>query len=585
MQKPDNRKSVKPIPPPLNQRFRRGIFGEKLNGKGTHRQSHIPPRDVFHGASFRFGVMLCLALFFALLLPTQPAEAISISQEKKLAQEFMASIKKQGKLIDDPIAVDLISRIGQAIVSELPPQPFNYTFYIVDEAQFNAFAGPGANIFVNRGLVTSLDTVHELAGILGHEVAHAACRHISEMVDQSKMLNFGTMAGLLAGILVGATSGEGGASLGQAVAIGSMAAGQTLGLSYSREHEAEADQKGLGFIQASHFDPKGLLTGLEKIRNRDYYGTEGIPDYMKTHPGTTERIVNIQSWLDRQQEQNANALPSIAAPPLLPVDPFEFKMVQARLSGIYGNEDEMEMHFAAILRADGSPPMVEETKETNRSERPNPPGTQDPQAESLASCAAHYGMALVLERKNRLNEALDHLRQALMAKAFDPMILVEVGRLNLLAGNPQKALEVTQGLEQTPTISLQATFILSEARLMLGLPQEAMEGFERVTEKAPTRFPKAYYHMARINGEAQSRMPEQSKKKKEAASLSHYYLGLYYYYSKNMKNARFHLEKSLETLSDREKSERAAALLTTMEKKKADNGHLQYHSNTSEACG
>lgn len=514
-------------------------------------------------------LQLLFPLTLFLFMPST-AEGISISQERKLAQEFMTSIRQQGKLIDDPIALELVFQVGQAMVAQLPAQPFPYSFYIVDDPQFNAFAGPGANIFVNRGLITSLDNVHELAGILGHEVAHAACRHISEMVDQSKMLNIGTMAGLLAGILVGATSGEGGTDLGQAVAIGSMAAGQTLSLSYSREHEAEADQKGLSFIQASHFDPEGLLTGLEKIRNRDYYGTEGIPAYMKTHPGTTERIVNIQAWLDRQKEinQKKNRLnaseshitdkmasddgrdrqrdsknksaPNPSFQPL-PVDPLRFKMVQARLLGLYGNEDEVENHFAAVLTA------------------------------TPENYAAHYGMALIMERKNRLDDALEHLRHALAAKAFDPLILVETGRMHLLSGNPEKAMEVTQGLERMPTVGLDATFILAEARLMLGMPQRALEGFETVIDRAPTRFPKAYYHMARINGEAGEKMPLESQKRQEASALSHYYLGLYYYYEKNMKNARFHLEKSLETLSDNEKSKRANDILSAIDPKKKSN--------------
>ncbi len=500
------------------------------------------------------------SFLFILLFFSHPADAISISQEKKLARKFMKAIEKQDKIIQDSISQALVSEIGRCIVKKLPPQPFQYSFYIMDDEQFNAFAGPGANIFLNRGLITSLDNVDELAGIIGHEIAHASCRHISDMVDQSKLMNIATLAGVLAGVLVGVSSGEGaGADLGQAVAIGSMAAGQTLMLSYSREHETEADQKGLGYIQASGFDPAGLLTGLEKIRSRDWYGSESVPDYLKTHPGSTERIVYIQSWMDSHGKESRGKESHIGENSHLndrqtPVDPFRFAMVKARLAGIYGNEDEMEKKFKKILEKNSEKDLEKDQ----------------------GNCAAHYGMALVLERKTRLKESLNHLRQALVLRAFDPFILIEMGRINVLAGNAEKALQIIQGLEQVPEVKLQAWFVKAQAQLMLGMFRKAEKGFARVIEQAPRLFPKAYYHMAQIKGEQQGETSSNSSNNRAGSDsadsstppLSHYYLGIYYYKIKNMKNARFHLKKSMKKLSDSDKKEYARKLLDEISNKK-----------------
>lgn len=453
------------------------------------------------------------------------ALAISVLKEKEIAVEFMDAIEEQGKLIQDPMALALVSEIGERILRVVPPQPFRYSFYIMDEDQFNAFAGPGANIFVHRGLITSLDNIDELAGIIGHEIAHASCRHISDMVDQSKIMTIGTLAGVLAGVLVGATGGGSGGDLGQAVLMGSVAAGHTAMLAYSREHETEADQKGLVYLQQAGFNPSGLLTGLEKIRSTDWFGSESIPDYLKTHPGSAERIVQIQSWIEgRGKEINEkNSKNRTGESNKNNIDPFRFKMVKYRLAALYGNEDETEKMFNETLKKDSS------------------------------DSAAQYGMALLMERENRLKESMEHLRKALEARAFDPYMLMEMGKINILLGEPQRALQIMQGLQSIPEVETEVSFYISQAMLTTGMTDTAEDGFQKVVDTAPDLFPKAYYYLAQINGN------------KGEKALSHYYLGLYYYEIKNIKSAKFHLLKSLETLSEEEKKKHAQTLLIKSE--------------------
>ncbi|MBF0242822.1 MAG: M48 family metalloprotease [Desulfamplus sp.] len=457
---------------------------------------------------------------------TNLAFAISISQERELAVEFMEAIERQGKVIKDTMVRSLVTDIGEQILEAVPPQPLRYSFYVVDEEQFNAFAGPGANIFVHRGLITSLDTLDELAGIIGHEIAHSSCRHISDMVDRSKIMSIGTLAGILAGVLVGSSGGvRGGTDLGQALMVGSLAAGQTVMLAYSREHETEADQKGLVYLTQSGFDPKGLLTGLEKIRSRDWFGSETIPDYLKTHPGSTERIVNIQSWIESRKEQggkskNGKDLQKNS------IDLFRFEMVKYRLAGMYGDQDESEKMLLATL-----------------SKEPN-------------SAPAHYGMALLMERKDRVDESIKHLQKALEINPFDPHTLVAMAKMKIVKGEHKQAIEIIEGLGtlEEKDVEVEALFYLSKAQLALGMGDVAEKGFEKVIDKYGDSFPKAYYHLAAIKGKS-------DKIGKDAGGLSHYYLGLYYYEMKNLKGAKFHLIKSLEMLSDDDKKQHAHLIL------------------------
>ena len=458
--------------------------------------------------------LVCLFVLMLLQAQIRSAWAISISEEKKMAGEFMKAISMHNKLIKDPMSVALVSEVGNRIVEQLPPQPFPFSFYIVDDGQFNAFATPGGNIFVHRGLITALDNVDELAGILGHESAHAACRHVSQMIDRSKVVNMGTMAGVLAGVLVGVV---GGADAGQAVVMGSMAVGQTSMLAYSRENETEADQKGIVLTQAASFSPRGLLTGLEKIRSQDWYGSEHIPAYLKTHPGSAERIVYISSWLDQHEDKikGNNG-----------IDPFRFDLVKYRLAGLYGAVDETEQKFIHLLE-----------------KNPDDPGV-------------HYGMAILLSRVSRLDESLAHLRLALAKRIFDPYILLEAGHIYLLTGDGKKAFDLMGGLEKISAIATQTIYYQAWALWMMGDGDKAERGLLKTIQTAGDVFPKSYYLMADVVRQRQQK------------DQIHYYLGRYYHEINSFKNAVFHLKRSVDLLPEGEMKTTAREILGEMEKPK-----------------
>jgi len=458
--------------------------------------------------------VLWVSILIFLSFQVNFAWAISITEEKKMGVEFMKAIYSQNKLIKDPISVALVSEVGKRIIAQLPPQPFPFTFYILDDGQLNAFSAPGGHIFVHRGLITALDNVDELAGILAHESAHSACRHVSQMIDRSKVVNMGTLAGVLAGVLVGVA---GGGNAGQTLAMGSMAVGQTSMLAYSRENEIEADRMGLQLIQKTSFSPRGLLTGLEKIRSQDWYGSEKIPGYLKTHPGSADRIVYISSWLDTHGNKNKvdNG-----------IDPFRFDLVKYRLKGLYGDMDETEQQFIHLLKKKSDDPAV------------------------------HYGMAVLLSRESRLDDALVQVRQALAQKVFNPYMLLEAGHIYLLAGEGKKAFDLMNGLEKIPAIATQAIYYQAWAMWMMGDKDKAKWGLLKTIQTAGDVFPKSYYFMADV------------ARQKHRIGETHYYLGRYYHEINAFKNAKFHLEKSVELLPDGEMKTTAREILGQMEKQK-----------------
>ncbi len=452
------------------------------------------------------------ALFLFISCLSNTSFAISIPDEQELGKKFMEQVNKNRMLLHDPIANHMLNEVGRHLLSLLPPQAFDYSFYIVNDDVFNAFASPGANIFAYRGLITSLDSIDELAGIIGHEIAHAASRHVSESIDRSKYISIGSLAGMLAGILVG-TKSDGHAA--GALIKGSLAAGQAAMLAFTRENETEADEKGVMFLKESCFSPEGLLSGLMKIKASDYRGMDNIPDYVKTHPGTTSRIAHVETIL-------AGYTPPKNKPSCK--EDFRFEMVKYRLIGLYG---ELESSYADVTR---------------RLEK-------DPD-----NAALHYGVGLLYERKFRKDEALSHLKKALSINVFDPMFLLELGRIYQENGESQKALDVLKAVEQDPVLGVMARFHLASAYLDLKNMDQAETLFNSVIEEAAPAYPTAYYNLANI----------MSLRKKP--DLSHYYLGLFYFETGNIRTAMTHLTKALETLSDTEKFNHAKELLKKLEK-------------------
>ncbi len=458
-----------------------------------------------------FSVFLSLLFFFSFSLNN--SFAISIPEEKKVGEKFMQMVQKQRMILTDPIANHMVTRVGNHLLSFLPPQPFDYSFYIVDDDVFNAFASPAANIFAYRGLITDLDSIDELAGIIGHEIAHAASRHVSESIDRSKFINIGSLAGMIAGILLGSTAGG---EVGAAMITSSMAISQTLMLAFTRENETEADEKGIMFLKRSCFAPEGLLSGLMKIRASDYRGVEGIPDYVKTHPGTAQRIGHVETIL-------SGYIPLVNKAKC--DEDFQFDMVKYRLLGLYADIEPTFHQLTTKLKNDPS---------------------------SADTAAIHYGLGLIYARKFMGGKAIFHLKKSLSINIAEPMVLLEMGRIYLSNGEPQKALNVLKEIERDPVMGVMARFHQASAHLELKNLTTAKNLFNTVINRAPSLYPKAYFNLANI----------MSLERKQG--LSHYYLGVYYFKINNNKIAVVHLNKALDQLKNETKIKKAERLLSQL---------------------
>ncbi len=357
----------------------------------------------------KFAALGCLFFFVSGIIFPNVALAITPKEEEVLAREFMKIIRSRTDLIEDAFIVEYVNRLGQKILSNFPPHPFDYKFYVVNEEVYNAFAVPAGHIFINSGLIAALSGEDQLAGIIAHEIAHVFCRHFSSRIKQAKKIQIATMAGMLAGILIGV--GGGSAAAAQAVTMGSSAMGQSMMLANSRDDEMQADQLGIEYLNKTGYSAKGLLKALQIIRGKRWYGPEEVPTYLMTHPATEDRIVTIATWM-AQEKTDKDASPAVHEFP----DPeSDFDRVRLKLIAQYGDDVSALKTFREIAQKQPGNPM------------------------------AHYGYGLVLARTGQRHAAVGEMKKALEKRAFDAHILQDLGRIYFLDGQYDRALDTLEG--------------------------------------------------------------------------------------------------------------------------------------------
>lgn len=207
---------------------------------------------------------------------------ISEAQEIAMGRQADAEVRREMGLYDNPELQRYVADIGYSLaqLSHRPNLPWQ--FAVVDHPAVNAFALPGGFIYITRGILPYLADEAELAGVLGHEIAHVTARHSVQQVTRA-MLGQGAMIGL--GVFVPATR-----PLGDFTSAGLG----VLFMKFGRDDEREADRVGLEYIAKGGWDPGGVPRVLETLARIGELSARGVPNWLSTHPEPAERVVEVQ---------------------------------------------------------------------------------------------------------------------------------------------------------------------------------------------------------------------------------------------------------------------------------------------------
>lgn len=207
------------------------------------------------------------------------------SQEKEIAlgKQLAEEVRRQSKLLDDPIVGEYINRLGQNLVRNSDASvPF--TFQVVKGDQLNAFAFPGGFVFVYTGLIEATETEAELAGAMAHEIAHVAARHFTRQATRGQIANYATVPLVFLGSWIGCYAVRQGADL--AIPLGL--------LSFARRFESEADMLGIQYVYKAGYDPTASVDLFERILSMGKRKPGTIARVLNTHPMTEDRLVQTQ---------------------------------------------------------------------------------------------------------------------------------------------------------------------------------------------------------------------------------------------------------------------------------------------------
>jgi beta-barrel assembly-enhancing protease len=244
----------------------------------------------------------CLTALLA-MLPAQPATAqtvrdllkqpvpeslrlaLSLSDEDEIraGQQAAANLLGVAPLVKDDGLQRYVNTVGRWVAMGSERADLPWRFGVIESADVNAFAAPGGYVLITRGLYASLDDEAELAGVLGHEIAHVVERHHVELMRKSLLLEQGAQ------VLTRELERDREALVKRLVGTGAELFARRL----DQGAEFEADRHGVVLAARAGYDPFGLPAVLQKIASVPREDAR-VSLLYSTHPAPEQRLRNLE---------------------------------------------------------------------------------------------------------------------------------------------------------------------------------------------------------------------------------------------------------------------------------------------------
>ncbi|WP_439133973.1 M48 family metalloprotease [Pseudomaricurvus sp.] len=212
---------------------------------------------------------------------------MSENKEIELGKELHEKILESTPVYQDEKLQAYVERIGQKLAKNGDRPELEYTFTIIDSPDINAFALPGGYIYVNRGLITYLDSEAQLAAVMAHEIGHVTARH---SVKQDTARKSSSVVTVLSVLTTGSTM------IGDVTDLWGTAA--VMG--YGRDMELEADSLGAEYLYNSGYNPNAMIEVIGVLKDQERFArrmaratgqkTATYHGVFATHPRNDERL-------------------------------------------------------------------------------------------------------------------------------------------------------------------------------------------------------------------------------------------------------------------------------------------------------
>ena len=251
------------------------------------------------GARLTF-MIICLAIIQACATsPTGRSQLALMPQDQldEMGVQAFRAIKKDTPVEHDQVTNRYVQCVAGAITREVGGR---WEVLVFRDDAANAFALPGGKIGVYTGLLKVAENQHQLATVIGHEVAHVLSNHANERVSQK----FAVEQGL--SLISAAANPQSGT--GRTV-MGVLGVGAQYGIlmPYSRIQEGEADVYGLDLMARAGFDPR---ESVQLWKNMARSGGGQPPEFLSTHPSHSTRISGLNRRIPTAMQLQKRAIQS-----------------------------------------------------------------------------------------------------------------------------------------------------------------------------------------------------------------------------------------------------------------------------------
>ncbi len=288
-----------------------------------------------------------LAAILALTVAVQPLSAdelpelgdvasneLSVATEKKIGEQIMHEIRwREPSYLDDADIEAYLNQLGGRLAAASNDPGFGFYFFAISDPNINAFAMPGGYIGVHTGLIASAQTESELAGVLGHEIAHVTQRHIARQVFQSSRINMASMVAMGLALLAARSSSQ----VAGAAVMSTQAGAISAQLAFSRDFEREADRQGFDILRKAGFDVRGMGGFFTRLQRAVRLYENNATAYLRTHPLSGERLTDMQNR-------------ELQVPYRQVVDSVDFHLVKAKIRAMQGTPGDAIKELEALLR-------------------------------------------------------------------------------------------------------------------------------------------------------------------------------------------------------------------------------------------
>jgi hypothetical protein len=251
-------------------------------------------------------VLLCLATQALAqsatpVFPNPGKTSMSKDDQRALGMEVAAQVYQQMPVLpDNSPETQYVRQLGQKLVATIPPEfSWPFEFHVIPQKEINAFALPGGQMFIHVGTITAAKSEAELAGVMGHEMAHVYMQHSAKQA--SKAQTTGMLAGIASAVLGGTVGNKAGGLVGQLGQMGLEVGTQGLMMKYSRTDESQADAVGAVILHKAGYNPQGMVDFFKTMGSE---GGTAPPEFFSSHPNPANRQTAIAKQIAQWPASN-----------------------------------------------------------------------------------------------------------------------------------------------------------------------------------------------------------------------------------------------------------------------------------------